>query len=72
MPEIDAAMTKAEVLQDPEERADAWAAINKQVTEQAPAVPYQWEKAPLLQSSNVNGVATLYLGQWDLSFTSLK
>jgi peptide/nickel transport system substrate-binding protein len=72
VPEINDAMDKAELLIDPDERAQAWADIDKQVTEQAPAIPYQWEKAPLLSSSNVNAVANLYNTTWDYTFTSIK
>ena len=50
------------MLTDPAERAEAWAEIDKLVTEQAPAVPYQWEKEPMLQSSDVNGVVNEFYG----------
>ena len=72
VPEINDAISKAEVLIDPAERNTAWAAIDKQITEQAPAIPYQWEKAPLLSSSNVNAVANLFNTTWDYTFTSIK
>ncbi len=69
---INDAMDKAELLIAPDERAQAWADIDKQITEQAPAIPYQWEKAPILSSANVNGVANLYNTTWDYTFTSIK
>jgi peptide/nickel transport system substrate-binding protein len=56
----------------PRSAPKAWADINKQVTEQAPAIPYVWDKNPLLSSKNVNAVASgvqrpvgpdLHLGQ---------
>ena len=72
VPEINDAMDAAALLTDPAERAKAWADINRQVTEQAPAIPYQWEKAPLLRSGNVQGVVNEYLGTWSWSYTSLK
>jgi peptide/nickel transport system substrate-binding protein len=72
VPAVNDAMEKAKTLSNPEERAQAWAAINKQVTEQAPAIPYIWDKNPLVSSSNVNAVASSFNGNWDLAFTSLK
>jgi peptide/nickel transport system substrate-binding protein len=42
------------------------------ITEQAPVVPWIWDKTPLLRSANVNGVANEFNSQWDLAWTSLK
>ena len=71
VPEINEAMDAGEILPK-EERAAAWAAIDKQVTEQAGVVPWIWDKTPLIQSANVNGVATEFNAFWDLTWTSLK
>jgi len=71
-PAINDAISKAELLIDPSERNKAWADIDKMITEQAPAIPYQWEKAPLLASANVNAVANLFNTTWDYTFTSIK
>jgi peptide/nickel transport system substrate-binding protein len=71
-PAINDAMDKAELLAKPDERATAWANIDKQISEQAPAIPYVWDKNPEIRSANVNGVATLNFGLWDISWTSLK
>jgi peptide/nickel transport system substrate-binding protein len=71
-PAINDAMDKAELLAKPEERATAWANIDKMISEQAPAIPYVWDKNPEIRSANVNGVATLNFGLWDISWTSLK
>jgi peptide/nickel transport system substrate-binding protein len=71
-PAINDAMAKAEVLAKPEERATAWANIDKQISEQAPAIPYVWDKNPEIRSKNVNGVASLNVGLWDIAWTSLK
>ena len=54
------------------ERANAWAEVDKRLTELAPAVDWVWDKTPLIRSENVNAVPSAYLGQWDLSFTSIK
>jgi len=71
-PKINAEMNKAETLNDPDQRAQAWARADKDITAQAPAVPWIWDKTPLIASNNVNAVASLYNSQWDLSWTSLK
>jgi peptide/nickel transport system substrate-binding protein len=71
-PAINDAMEKAEIIAKPEERATAWANIDKMITEQAPAIAYVWDKNTEIRSANVNGVATLNYGLWDISFTSLK
>jgi hypothetical protein len=31
-----------------------------------------WDKNPEIRSANVNGVATLNFGLWDIAWTSLK
>ncbi len=71
-PAINDAMDKAEELAKPDERATAWANIDKMISEQAPAIPYVWDKNPEIRSANVNGVASLNFGLWDISWTSLK
>jgi peptide/nickel transport system substrate-binding protein len=72
VPEINQAMDEAAVLTDPKERAEAWARINRMITEQAPVVSWIWDKQTLLRSANVNGVASEFNSQWDLAWTSLK
>src|SRR3954467_8721479 len=71
-PDLNKAMDAAKVLTQPEERAKAWAEVDKKITELAPSVPWVWDKTPLIRSDNVNGVSSAFLGQWDLAFTSLK
>jgi peptide/nickel transport system substrate-binding protein len=68
---INEAIDKAELLPK-EQRAAGWAEIDKMVTAQAPAVPFIWDKQPLIESANVNGVASESNVQWDLAWTSLK
>jgi peptide/nickel transport system substrate-binding protein len=72
VPEINQAMDKAELLTDPDERAQAWAKIDEMVTEQAPAVAWLWDKQALLRSPNVNGAVSKFNSMWDLAWTSLK
>jgi peptide/nickel transport system substrate-binding protein len=70
-PAINKAMDAAELL-PADQRAAAWGNIDKMVTAQAAAVPWLWDKQAILESPNVNGVATQFNAQWDLNFTSLK
>jgi peptide/nickel transport system substrate-binding protein len=70
-PTINAAMDKAEVA-PADQRAAAWGNIDKMVTAQAAAVPWLWDKLALIESPNVNGVATQFNAQWDLNYTSIK
>jgi peptide/nickel transport system substrate-binding protein len=71
-PKINAAMDKAETIVPPQERAKAWGAIDKMITEAAPAVPWLWDKQPNVESTNVNGVINSANATWDFMFTSLK
>jgi peptide/nickel transport system substrate-binding protein len=72
VPEINRAMAAAELLTDPDERARAWARIDRMITEQAPVVSWIWDKQPLIRSANVNGAISEFNSQWDLAWTSLK
>jgi peptide/nickel transport system substrate-binding protein len=65
-------MDRAALINDPDERDEAWADIDKMITAQAPAVPYNWDTPPTVWSSNVNAVISLNNSTIDLSFTSLK
>jgi peptide/nickel transport system substrate-binding protein len=71
VPEIDAAMEKAAVLTG-EERYKAWGEIDKMITEQAPAIPFTWDKATSIWSKDVQGAINPYTTQLDFTFTSLK
>jgi peptide/nickel transport system substrate-binding protein len=72
VPAINDAMAKAAALPAGAERNKAWGEIDKMVTEQAPAIPFIWDKVPTVESSNVRGVVNEYSTSWDLNFTSLR
>ncbi len=72
VPAINDAMAKAAVLPAGPARDKAWGEIDKMVTEQAPAIPYLWDKIPQVEASDVRGVVNEYSTSWDLDFTSLK
>jgi peptide/nickel transport system substrate-binding protein len=69
---INAEMDKAKLLSDPAERAKAWAQADKDITAQAPAIAWTWDKNPEVASKNVNAVIDQNNATWDLSFASLK
>ena len=60
VPAINEKMKAAKLLTDPKERAAAWGEIDRLITEQAPAVPWLWDKWPNIRSANVNGVVNLW------------
>ncbi|MEA2493219.1 MAG: peptide/nickel transport system substrate-binding protein [Thermoleophilaceae bacterium] len=72
VPAINQAMDKAETVVGDDARAQAWADIDKMVTEQAAAIPWQWDKPYLVRSANVNPVLNKANAAWDLSSISLK
>jgi peptide/nickel transport system substrate-binding protein len=69
---LNAEMNKAKLLTDPAERAQAWAEIDKKVTELAPAINWIWDKNPEIRSANVVGVVDEDNGLWSLAHTSIK
>jgi peptide/nickel transport system substrate-binding protein len=71
-PKINKAMDKAEILVDPQERAEAWAKIDEMVVGTGAVIPWTWDKPPLVKSSNVNAVVNKANAAWDMSFTSIS
>jgi peptide/nickel transport system substrate-binding protein len=72
VPELNQQMNEAKLLTDPDERAQAWADIDRAITEQAPAVPWIWDKQPNIRSENVVGVVDEDNGLWSLAHTSIR
>jgi peptide/nickel transport system substrate-binding protein len=72
VPAINQAMKDAAVVPVGAERNKAWAKINHMIAEQAPAIPWIWDKTALVNSKNVVAVANGYYTTHDLSYTSLK
>jgi peptide/nickel transport system substrate-binding protein len=70
--QINADMNAAELLTDPDERAQAWADIDKKITDLAPAINWLWDKTPNIRSENVNGVIDEDNALWSLAHTSLR
>jgi peptide/nickel transport system substrate-binding protein len=71
-PKINKAISDAVTITDEKQRAEAWGKIDDQIMEQAPVVPWVWDNDVLVRSANVDGVANLFNGEWDLSYTSLS
>jgi len=72
-PKINAAMEAGAKVVGVKARGEAWAKIDRELVEEAVAVPYQWAKEPYISSSNVAGVNQYWnSGTWDYAYTSLK
>jgi peptide/nickel transport system substrate-binding protein len=71
-PQANAMMDKAEVVNDPTKRKQAWGDVDKKITDLAPGIPWLWDKQPILHSANVNAVVNVANASWDLTFTSVK
>jgi len=69
---INNAMKAASTVPVGAARNKAWAAINHQIAEQAPAIPWIWDKTASVASKNVNQVVNGYYTTHDLNYTSLK
>jgi peptide/nickel transport system substrate-binding protein len=71
-PAINAAMKAASTVPVGPERNQAWAKINHQIAEQAPAIPWIWDKTASVGSKDVNQAVNGYYTTHDLSFTSIR
>jgi peptide/nickel transport system substrate-binding protein len=72
VPAINNAMKSASTIPVGTARNVAWAKINHMIAEQAPAIPWIWDKTALVNSSDVIPVANGYYTTHDLSYTSIK
>jgi peptide/nickel transport system substrate-binding protein len=72
-PKLNAQIEKAKTITDPAAAAKAWAALDKQVTDQSYFIAWLWDNNVGLESSDVNGVPSKFnSGDWDLTFSSFK
>jgi peptide/nickel transport system substrate-binding protein len=71
-PTINAALDAAKLITDPAARAAKYAAIDKQITALAPAIPWDWDFDADVASQNVAAVTNLFNAEIDLNYTSLK
>ena len=70
--EVNDAIDKAVLIDDPQERNQAWGDIDTMIMEQAAAIPWVWDNTANIASADVAGVINKFNGNWDLAFTSLK
>ncbi len=71
-PAVNAAIDAAQAAPPGAARAAAWAKVNTLVVGQAPAVVYQWDRVPNIESRDVDGVVNLNTGAFDPSYTSVR
>ena len=69
---INKAIDDATLIDNIDERNQAWADVDRMVTETAAAIPYIWDDQANIQSADVAGVINKFNANWDLAFTSLK
>jgi peptide/nickel transport system substrate-binding protein len=69
---LNSEMDKAETVVGDQQRAQAWADIDKKITATAAAIPWMWDKPYLVRAANVNPVLNKANAAWDLSSMSLK
>ena len=70
--EVDALMKEAGTKPAGDERAEAWAAANKAIVAEAPAIPWLWDQQLTVHSTDVNLVQNKAQAFVDFGFTSLK
>ncbi|ADB54289.1 ABC transporter substrate-binding protein [Conexibacter woesei] len=72
-PRINAAMARAELVVDKQERAEAWANIDRMITETGAAIPWLWDKQPVISSKDVRCANQLWnQGHCDFAYSSLR
>jgi peptide/nickel transport system substrate-binding protein len=69
---VNDAMDKATTVTDPTARAKAWADVNKQIVEKAPAIPAIWSSNALLKGTQVHGVLDTWNNDWNLTWSSVS
>jgi len=72
VPEINDAINEAKLIDDLDERNQAWADVDTMIMEQAAFIPYIWDEQANIQSPDVAGVINKFNANWDLAFTSLE
>jgi peptide/nickel transport system substrate-binding protein len=70
--QINAAMERGALINDPAQRARAWGSIDRRLVTEVAAIPYFWDKVALAVSKNVHGVVARWNAAWDLAYMSLK
>jgi peptide/nickel transport system substrate-binding protein len=72
-PVVNRMIRKARVTVGEDARAEAWGAIDRRITENAPAIPWLWDKQPNVFSADVTCEPQLWnQGHCDLAYSSLE
>jgi peptide/nickel transport system substrate-binding protein len=69
---VNQGIADASVLTDPQERAKAFAEVDKKITALAPAVNWLWDKTPSMSSKDVNMVIDLSIAEPSIPYSSIK
>lgn len=69
---INGLIEKAKVLAPGDERNQAWADVNLELVRQAIAIPWVWDKQPVIASGNVNLVVDDYSNSPFMAYLSIK
>jgi len=70
-PKLNAQINDAKQITDPDKAAQAWADLDKEVTNQVYFIPWLWDNNVGLESSNMNGVSSKFnSGAYDFAFSS--
>jgi len=72
VPEINDAIGEAKLIDDLDERNQAWGDVDTMIMEQAAFIPYIWDEQANIQSADVAGVINKFNANWDIAFTSLE
>jgi peptide/nickel transport system substrate-binding protein len=72
LPAVNQAMDAARTLTDPAARAQAWGAIDRQITAVAAGVPLTWPRYANVRSADVIATTNESLATWDISFLALR
>ena len=72
VPAINDAMKAASTIPVGTDRNKAWAKIGHMIAEQAPAIPWIWDKSVAVSSKDVSLVTNGYNASPDLNFSSMK
>jgi peptide/nickel transport system substrate-binding protein len=71
-PALNRQIDAAKLIDDPEQRKQAWADVDTKVMQDAAVIPYIWDDQANIQSADVAGVINKFNANWDLTYTSLK
>ena len=69
-PKVNDALDRAAAISNTQQRLAAFAQADKQIVDDAPAIPEVWVNNPLVEGSHVHGVLDSWNDDWNLSWSS--